>query len=88
MWKSTRWFKYDRDYLCVNKSQFVPLIFEPPCKHNSVHSMKAKSGGEASVSLDLGLRWGVVFKLRPLYPQKLNLLTFGVETEWAVGVLL
>jgi hypothetical protein len=29
--RDTRWFKYDRDYLCVNKSQFVPLIFEPPC---------------------------------------------------------
>jgi hypothetical protein len=28
---STRWFKYDRDYLCLNKSQFVPVIFEPPC---------------------------------------------------------
>jgi hypothetical protein len=27
----TRWFKYDRDSLCVNKSQFVPVIFEPPC---------------------------------------------------------
>jgi hypothetical protein len=27
----SRWFKYDRDYLCVNKSQFVPVIFEPPC---------------------------------------------------------
>ena len=27
----TRWFKYDQDYLCVNKSQFVPVIFEPPC---------------------------------------------------------
>ena len=27
----TRWFKYDRDYFCVNKSQFVPVIFEPPC---------------------------------------------------------
>jgi hypothetical protein len=27
----TRWFKYDLDYLCVNKSQFVPVIFEPPC---------------------------------------------------------
>jgi hypothetical protein len=27
----TRWFKYDRDYLCANKSQFVPVIFEPPC---------------------------------------------------------
>jgi hypothetical protein len=28
----TRWFKHDRDYLCVNKSQFVPVIFEPPCR--------------------------------------------------------
>jgi hypothetical protein len=28
---NTRWFKYDRDWLCVNKSQFVPVIFEPPC---------------------------------------------------------
>jgi hypothetical protein len=27
----TRWFKYDRDWLCVNKSQFVPVVFEPPC---------------------------------------------------------
>jgi hypothetical protein len=27
----TRWLKYDRDYLCVNKSQFVPVIFETPC---------------------------------------------------------
>jgi hypothetical protein len=27
----TRWFKYDRDDLCANKSQFVPVIFEPPC---------------------------------------------------------
>ena len=27
----TRWFKYDRDYLCVNKPVTVPVIFEPPC---------------------------------------------------------
>ena len=27
------WFKYDRDYLCVKKSQFVPVIFEPPCSN-------------------------------------------------------
>ena len=31
----TRWFKYDRDYLCMNKSQFVPVIFEPPCKYDT-----------------------------------------------------
>jgi hypothetical protein len=28
---NTRWFRYDRDWLCVNKSQFVPVIFETPC---------------------------------------------------------
>jgi hypothetical protein len=28
---NTRWFKYDWDYLCVNKSWFVLVIFEPPC---------------------------------------------------------
>jgi hypothetical protein len=33
---TTRWFKYDRDYLCVNKSQFVPVIFEPPCTFDFV----------------------------------------------------
>jgi hypothetical protein len=27
----TGWFKYYRDDLCVNNSQFVPVIFEPPC---------------------------------------------------------
>jgi hypothetical protein len=32
MIRYTRWFKYGRDYLCVNKSQFVPVIFEPPCR--------------------------------------------------------
>jgi hypothetical protein len=31
--RCTRWFKYDRDDLCVNKSQFVPVIFEPPCMY-------------------------------------------------------
>jgi hypothetical protein len=29
--ENTRWFKYYWDYLHVNKSQFVPVIFEPPC---------------------------------------------------------
>jgi len=27
----TRWFKYDRDCLCVNLVTSVPVIFEPPC---------------------------------------------------------
>jgi hypothetical protein len=34
----TRWFKYDRDDLCVNKSQFVPVIFEPPCIYTYTHA--------------------------------------------------
>ena len=29
--RNRRWFIYDQDELCVNKSQFVPVIFEPPC---------------------------------------------------------
>jgi hypothetical protein len=37
LFKDTRWFKYDRDYLCVNKSQFVPVIFEPPCACAALH---------------------------------------------------
>jgi len=28
---NTRWFRYDGDYLCVNKPVTVPVIFEPPC---------------------------------------------------------
>jgi hypothetical protein len=32
---STRWFKYDRDYLCVNKSQFIPVIFEQPFTYDT-----------------------------------------------------
>jgi hypothetical protein len=31
--RNTRWFKYDREYLCVKKSQSVPVIFEPPCMY-------------------------------------------------------
>jgi hypothetical protein len=34
---NTRWFKYDRDDLCVKKSQFVPVIFEPPCNNKLVN---------------------------------------------------
>jgi hypothetical protein len=38
----TRWFKYDQDYLWVNKSQFVPVMFEPPCIYYALYrSMRA-----------------------------------------------
>ena len=34
------WFKYDRDYLCVNKSHFVQVIFEPPCNNNNNNNVR------------------------------------------------
>jgi hypothetical protein len=39
---NTRWFKYDRDDLCVNKSQFVPVIFELPCIIRAIKSRKMR----------------------------------------------
>jgi hypothetical protein len=30
----------DRDCLCVNKSQFVPVIFEPPCTISDPNNLK------------------------------------------------
>jgi hypothetical protein len=50
---STRWFRYDQDWLCVNKSQFVPVIFEPPCsyKTNSVfHSYNTWNKSDLFIS--------------------------------------
>jgi hypothetical protein len=53
----TRWFKYDWDDLCVNKSQFVPVIFEPPCTLNMMLPTKGLSSslgaknGEANLSM-------------------------------------
>ena len=43
---NTRWFKYDRDYLCVNKSQFVPVIFEPPCIIRVIKSRELRRAGD------------------------------------------
>jgi hypothetical protein len=48
--KNTRWFKYDRDYLCVNKSQFVPVIFEPPCIKGSL------------TDISIIVRWKILFR--------------------------
>ena len=45
----TRWFKYDRNWLCVNKSQFVPVIFEPPC----IYIKQCESSHRWSTSLIL-----------------------------------
>jgi hypothetical protein len=49
---TTRWFKYDRDDLCVTKSQFVPVIFEPPCIITSVQASKSGRMGKI-----LSSRW-------------------------------
>jgi hypothetical protein len=44
----TRWFKYDRDSLCVNKSQFVPVIFEPPCIYRYISICNIQGGSNMS----------------------------------------
>jgi hypothetical protein len=48
----TRWFKFDRDYLCVNKSQFVPVIFEPPC---TIYSSQYGAGKDEKLFVSLVL---------------------------------
>jgi hypothetical protein len=45
--RNTRWFKYDRDYLCVNKSQFFPVIFEPPCTIFCIKGVRSAEGYKA-----------------------------------------
>jgi hypothetical protein len=42
----TRWFKYDRDYLCVNKSQFDPVIFKSPWIFSSLPLLYLKTGNK------------------------------------------
>jgi hypothetical protein len=39
----TRWFKYDLDWLCVNKSQFVPVIFEPPFTWRTLQQVELRT---------------------------------------------
>jgi hypothetical protein len=46
----TRCFKYGRDYLCVNKSQFVPVIFEPPCTSASLHTKYDEIGRKSQTA--------------------------------------
>jgi hypothetical protein len=57
---NTSWFKYDRVDLCVNKSQFVPVIFEPPCiipsdqtKNFSLLKLIKKHGGNKNFEFAL-----------------------------------
>ena len=45
----TRWFKYDWDCLCVNKSQFVPVIFEPPCTYVTLRHIQNSEEDEVAV---------------------------------------
>jgi hypothetical protein len=46
--RNTRWFKYDPDCLCVNKSQFVPVIFEPPCTILVIKSRRLRWAGQVA----------------------------------------
>jgi hypothetical protein len=94
--EDTRWFKYDRDDLCVNKSQFVPVIFEPPCikqilnSHNLIFfyvPLQAWTGPWGSSRLSPGFSWrsahgGRSSALRTdrLYSQKFSWYSF-LEAE-------
>jgi hypothetical protein len=55
--KNTRWFKYDRDYLCVNKSQFVPVIFEPPC---NITNYKPSPCATHTPNTHPSMPWGII----------------------------
>ena len=47
----TRWFKYDRDCLCVNLATSVPVIFEPPCIYTHTHG----PGSSVGIATNYGL---------------------------------
>jgi hypothetical protein len=55
----TRWFKYDRDYLCVNKSQFVPVIFQPPCNIGNSFTCTVNSNYRIAATLYFIETWFV-----------------------------
>jgi hypothetical protein len=65
----TRWFKYYRDDLCVNKSQRVPVIFEPPCTtlQHLWQNLKSTHGND---SLTNGLQVISLYKLKYLKDKK------------------
>jgi hypothetical protein len=77
----TRWFKYDRDDLCVNKSQFVPVIFEPPCT-SSQNFRLCRGAVEEFVFLDVAppklinfhRRFGTTY--RPIFKKKMGMLRY------------
>jgi hypothetical protein len=67
-----RWFKYDRDYLCVNKSQFVPVIFDPPCTYTGLTPLTKD---------DLGARHLNIARDLLLFPSQLsNLIERSLKT--------
>jgi hypothetical protein len=71
----TRWFKYDRDELCVNKSQFVPVIFEPPCiSERLVHSDHLTNVlQQEDVRVLTGCRWFLLGRtVEPLWARHWN----------------
>jgi hypothetical protein len=83
---STGRFKYDRDWLCVNKSQFVPVIFEPPC---SLRVFEIRDLG-LYINPRVSSHWGKNILLSTLFSNSPNLLyvlpltreiTFHVHTR-------
>ena len=56
--RCTRWFKYDRAYLCVNKSQFVPVISEPPCTNTTARNHEPTTGfGHSALHMSTLSMW-------------------------------
>jgi hypothetical protein len=89
--KYTRCFKYDRDYLCVNKSQFVPVIFEPPCRKNGktylqkIQNLKPGFRVRVSWSLKKLFRSGhLEFPCRHCKMQTSGTLLSSKTSDWAV----
>jgi hypothetical protein len=63
----TKWFKYDRDWLCVNKSQFVPVIFEPPCISTEHHDIRQKElPRKLSLQLSSNTHYAVITNIKSL----------------------
>ena len=90
---NTRWFKYDRDDLCVNKSQFVPAIFEPPCINEAFEKLyfgfcyKVSITASHRTCLSRWSRWQYLLLLYPCFPccysnEDNSLLTFMVWIPW------
>jgi hypothetical protein len=53
---NTRWFRYDRDDLYVNKLQFVPVVFEPPCSFRRIILLSSSQSGSLRTAMLQNIR--------------------------------